>query len=272
MTENILVNGTVILNPQELHNNIQEIIHSKIYKKYIGCSKEFGYITSISKIHHTFQIDVDRNTANVKIFIPFLVERLLPKIGTKIKATVHMIFTHGIFAQIGDSIKILVPTDTIKNGKLVVNNGITTLHITPNHRNTKFPNDSMSDDSSESGSDSDSGSYDSSETGSGSESETGSRSDSESGSYDSSGSGSESESGSYDSSGSESGSESESESESGSYDSSGSDSGSDEMSDTTSNDSELHQSVIQKGDIVTIKITEVKYNKNRYNCIGKLIW
>jgi len=121
MDEKILVDGHVILSPDELHLDIYSLLEQKIKDKYIVCNREYGYIKSLCKIHNKFRSDVERNTGNVKIHVRFLAERILPIIGKQLICTVHMIFNHGIFAQIGENIKILIPLASITDGKFFTN-------------------------------------------------------------------------------------------------------------------------------------------------------
>jgi len=123
MGDKILIDGHVILNPNELNNEIWDMLEQKIKEKYILCNHEYGYITKLCKIHNHYTSYIERNSGNVKMSVRFLAERILPVIGKQLVCTVHMIFNHGIFAQVGDNIKILIPTASIKNGSYTVIDG-----------------------------------------------------------------------------------------------------------------------------------------------------
>ena len=128
MTDKILINGYIVLHPHELEQNIDNKIIEKINKKYIICNREYGCIMKLDKVHHKYKTSIDRNTGNIKIDVKFTVTRILPQYGKELVCNVHMIFNHGIFAQIGDHIKILVPVDSIKNGKFIQTDGVFEIH------------------------------------------------------------------------------------------------------------------------------------------------
>jgi len=123
MNEKLLIDGHIILTPNELNMEIWDMLEQKIKDKYIKCNNEYGCITKLCKIHNTYTTHIERNSGNVKIYTRFLAERILPTIGKQLSCTVHMIFNHGIFAQIGENIKILIPITSIKNGKYTVDEG-----------------------------------------------------------------------------------------------------------------------------------------------------
>ena len=123
MSDKILIDGYIILTPDELNQEILYLLEHKIKEKYILCNHEYGYITKLCKIHNGYTSYIERNSGNVKISVRFLAERILPTIGKQLVCTVHMIFNHGIFAQIGENIKILIPAISIKNGKYSVDDG-----------------------------------------------------------------------------------------------------------------------------------------------------
>ena len=119
MHESIVINGMITLHPNELHTNISEIIEQKIRNKYIVCNKEYGCVNNIIKIHKNYTTEVERNSGLIKLYIKFLVQRILPTVGKKLKCIVHMIFNHGIFAQIEQNIKILIPTSELHNATFI---------------------------------------------------------------------------------------------------------------------------------------------------------
>ena len=121
MFDRILIDGIVIIYPYELDQNINDIIIKKLASKYIVCNKKYGCVTKINKIHNQYKTYIERNTSNIKVHIKFMVERILPRIDKRLNCKVHMIFNHGIFAQIDQHIKILIPIASIKNGKFIQN-------------------------------------------------------------------------------------------------------------------------------------------------------
>ena len=202
MFDRILIDGIVIIYPYELDQNINDIIIKKLASKYIVCNKKYGCVTKINKIHNQYKTYIERNTSNIKVHIKFMVERILPRIDKRLNCKVHMIFNHGIFAQIDQHIKILIPIASIKNGKFIQNSPDGSIfQIEQNNMppsNDSVSNDSVSND-----------------------------------------------------------------------DSCSSESNDSDEDDSCSSEDKI-QRIIKTGDLIKIKITDVKYNKNRYNCIGKL--
>jgi DNA-directed RNA polymerase subunit E'/Rpb7 len=199
MTNRILIDGIVVIYPHELNEDMNNLIIEKLNAKYIVCNKQYGCITNISKIHNEYKTYIERNTGNIRVHVKFMADRILPIIGKLLKCTVHMIFNHGIFAQIDQHIKILIPIASIKNGKFIQNTQNGSVFEIKQNKQIKA---AESTDSETTASDSDSTASDSDST----------------------------------------------------------------ASDSDSTDTRI----IKNGDIIKIKITDVKYNKNRYNCIGEL--
>ena len=217
MTNRILIDGIVVIYPHELNEDMNNLIIEKLNAKYIVCNKQYGCITNISKIHNEYKTYIERNTGNIRIHVKFMAGRILPIIGKLLKCTVHMIFNHGIFAQIDQHIKILIPIASIKNGKFIQNTQNGSVFEIKQNKASASASDSTASDSTASDS-------------------TASDSDSTASDSDSTAS-----------------------------DSTASD------SDSTASDSDSTDTlIIKNGDIIKIKITDVKYNKNRYNCIGEL--
>ena len=102
-----------------MHTNISEIIEQKIRNKYIICNKEYGCVNNILKIHNNYVTHVERNSGLIKLYIKFLAKRILPSVGKKLTCVVHMIFNHGIFAQIEQNIKILIPTTELHDSTFI---------------------------------------------------------------------------------------------------------------------------------------------------------
>lgn len=114
MSNNILLEGSVMLAPDELNQDIQQLLVEKLVKKYVTCNINHGYIKRILKIHNNYTTLIDNNSGNIIFNMKFLVERILPEIGMKLDCVVHTIFSHGIFAQVADKIKILIPVATMQ--------------------------------------------------------------------------------------------------------------------------------------------------------------
>ena len=113
MSDIVLVDAHIVLAPSELHENLSTILPRKLEQKYIGCNKEYGCVVRLHKIDNNYTTEIDGNSGNILIYTKCLVERILPEVRKIFKCTVHMIFNHGIFAQLGENIKILIPKTTM---------------------------------------------------------------------------------------------------------------------------------------------------------------
>ena len=239
MFDRILIDGIVIIYPYELDQNINDIIIKKLASKYIVCNKKYGCVTKINKIHNQYKTYIERNTSNIKVHIKFMVERILPRIGKRLNCKVHMIFNHGIFAQIDQHIKILIPIASIKSGKFIQNTPDGSIFQIEQNKSNNTPASNDSDSNNDSCS-----------------SESNDSDDDDSCSSESN------DSDDDDSCSSESNDSDED-------DSCSSESDDSDEDDSCSSEDKI-QRIIKTGDLIKIKITDVKYNKNRYNCIGKL--
>lgn len=109
MANNILINGTIQFTPNEIEEDIYPKILDKINKKYIKCNMEHGYVLKIQKIDKKFSVKINNNTSNIIFYIKFIAQRILPEVDKILTCKVQAIFNHGIFAQIEDKIKIIIP-------------------------------------------------------------------------------------------------------------------------------------------------------------------
>ena len=115
MSTTLIIEGNVTLTPSELRENIQELLVSKLNKKYLTCNINYGYVYKILAVHNKYTTLIDNNSSNINFDLKFKIERILPIVNMKLNCTVHTIFNHGIFAQVEDKIKILVPSSTISD-------------------------------------------------------------------------------------------------------------------------------------------------------------
>jgi len=119
MHDELVIEGCVILQPDEFNNNWKNIIVDKIKSKYLGCTEKYGYIIDILQISNEIDTKLDCNTTMITCNIIIKVSRIKPEKHKVLSCKVQMIFNNGIFAQIDDKIKILVPNDTLENGNYI---------------------------------------------------------------------------------------------------------------------------------------------------------
>lgn len=113
MYENLIIDSFVTLEPNEFDNNWKNKIAEKIKQKYLGCTNKYGYIVEVLQIENNIDTVFDDNSVAIKCNTKIRIKRINPIIGKQLECTINMIFGHGIFAQIDDKIKILVPHNTL---------------------------------------------------------------------------------------------------------------------------------------------------------------
>ena len=104
-----IIKKRVYLDPQYLDENIMNHLLKKIKELYVGeCSKEYGHILSIIQILKI----IDNEDTIFTVLIE--AETLKPDVGIILEGTVCMLFKDGIFTQISEKQKMLIPNLTIK--------------------------------------------------------------------------------------------------------------------------------------------------------------
>jgi DNA-directed RNA polymerase subunit E'/Rpb7 len=104
-----IIKKRVYLDPQYLDENIMNHLLKKINELYVGeCSKEYGHILSIIQILKI----IDNEDTIFTVLIE--AETLKPDVGIILEGTVCMLFKDGIFTQISEKQKMLIPNLTIK--------------------------------------------------------------------------------------------------------------------------------------------------------------
>lgn len=106
----------VILNNCYLDNNYKSHILKKLKKTLENnCNKEYGYILEVIDIVNIIDNIID-NTNSFPVFtVVCNIECLKPKIGDIYQGNVCMIFENGVFVDIKNKIKALIPTIHLKD-------------------------------------------------------------------------------------------------------------------------------------------------------------
>jgi DNA-directed RNA polymerase subunit E'/Rpb7 len=111
----LIIKNKVSIEAKYLDKKIEEHLLNKIRTTVVGkCYLEYGYILNVTKI-----IDIGTNTiSSVNSFVVFDVtyeaDVLKPKIGDVFSGSVCMIFQHGIFVNVKNKLKVLVPAKSMK--------------------------------------------------------------------------------------------------------------------------------------------------------------
>jgi DNA-directed RNA polymerase subunit E'/Rpb7 len=105
----VIINKRVYLEPRFLDNNIMDNLLNKIRKISVGqCTKDHGHILEINRI-----VEILGNEDTI-FTVLFEAETLKPTVGDKFSGTVCMLYKDGIFAQISEKQKMLIPAISIK--------------------------------------------------------------------------------------------------------------------------------------------------------------
>ena len=111
-----IIEKRICLDHENLNSDIRKCIYEKIKESINNeCTKEHGYILGVKRL---IKIK-DNYISNVNCDNIFIVEieayTLKPEIGKKFKGEVCMIFNGGIFLNIKNKQKVLIPVSTLKN-------------------------------------------------------------------------------------------------------------------------------------------------------------
>lgn len=107
--KNAIITRRVYLDPKFLDSNIMDHLLKRCSELSVGeCTKEHGHILSVSKIIKVL------NNEDTIFTVQFEAETLKPSVGDKLSGKVCMLYKDGIFVQVSDRQKMLIPAITIK--------------------------------------------------------------------------------------------------------------------------------------------------------------
>jgi|UniRef100_A0A6C0IYZ2 DNA-directed RNA polymerase subunit E'/Rpb7 len=108
--QSMIISKRITLKPVKLTNKFKKHIIKQLETETDEeCSKLYGYIL---KIHSIEKITCYEDTI---LLVDFLADTLKPEVGQEIKATVFKIYKDGLFVDILDKQKILVPSVNIND-------------------------------------------------------------------------------------------------------------------------------------------------------------
>ena len=120
MSSNIIIQKRICLEPEFLNTNLKKNIFDKLKKTTNNeCSKEFGYILNIVKLIKIVDNYVSNASSEIVFEVMFEIETLKPEIDKVFTGEVCMIFGGGIFLNIKNKIKVLIPLTSIKDYKFI---------------------------------------------------------------------------------------------------------------------------------------------------------
>ena len=113
---NTIIERRICVDPQYLNKNIKHAIFEKIKESSKNeCTKENGYILDVIKIIKIKDNYISNVNSEIVFIVEFEVITLKPDIGKKLSGNVCMVFSGGLFINIKDKIKVLVPINSLKN-------------------------------------------------------------------------------------------------------------------------------------------------------------
>lgn len=111
-----IIEKKISLEPKFIDNKFLDNILNqlKIVTKN-DCSEKYGYILSVSKIVKITEQYISPSNSHAKVKVLFEAKVLHPQKGKIYKGKVCMIFSSGIFVNINDIFKTLIPTSELTN-------------------------------------------------------------------------------------------------------------------------------------------------------------
>ena len=110
----IHIKQKVSIHSKYLDHNIKTHLLNKLKETFIGkCTFEYGYIIGINKIIKVGENSIAPANSLVIFDLIYEAEVLKPEIGQVLSGKVCMVFQHGIFVEIQDKMKVLIPVTSI---------------------------------------------------------------------------------------------------------------------------------------------------------------
>lgn len=110
----VTIEKRICLPSKHLDQNFMDHLLSKITElTYGNCTKEYGYIIEIIKINKIISHEISRANADNIFNVSFDVKILKPEKDLEIEGTVCMIYKDGIFINILDKQKMLIPKSNL---------------------------------------------------------------------------------------------------------------------------------------------------------------
>lgn len=118
MYNNVIIKKRICLPYKFLDSNIKEHIVDHIKNNLEGdCSKEYGYIFKINNDLEILNHEISRISSDLLFTVSFTADTINPKNNDEIEGEVCMIFSDGIFVNVKDRLKILIPVNNIPKYK-----------------------------------------------------------------------------------------------------------------------------------------------------------
>lgn len=108
----VTIQRRVYLEPKYLDKNIMDHLLTQVTKSTLGeCTKEYGHILSVERL-----VDIVDNEDCI-FTVLFEAKTLKPEAGKKLTGTVCMVYKDGIFINVEEKQKMLIPVVTLDGYK-----------------------------------------------------------------------------------------------------------------------------------------------------------
>jgi len=108
----------ICLEPCHLDDKISEHLLRKIREQVLNhCDQEHGYVTKIYKKIKIISNVISASGPSVFFQVKFKAKVFKPEVDSEYEGRVCMIFAGGIFVEVFDNMKVLIPNDNMKGYK-----------------------------------------------------------------------------------------------------------------------------------------------------------
>lgn len=113
MTSVIIIQRKICLEPEYLDKNIRSHLLNKLVSSFTNeCNKEHGYVLKVNRIINIKDNYISSNCEHIFI-LNVEIETLKPEIDKELVGTICMIFSGGIFLNVKNKLKVLIPITTL---------------------------------------------------------------------------------------------------------------------------------------------------------------
>lgn len=118
----ININTYIILSPNELDKNLDNVIMEKLNAKYANkCIKKYGYILEVEEFKHDSNIIVSRVNQDMYVKCSVKILSIIPEVNQVYYGIVKIVYPQGIFIKLLNIFDTLIPYEVLnkKNYKFV---------------------------------------------------------------------------------------------------------------------------------------------------------
>ena len=116
MTEQLVVKKKLSLPSDFLSKDYTKHLFSLAKEKFENeCTQENGYIVKVNKLVKIVDNYISSVDCSIMFIVDLQVEVLRPQIGKIFEDYICMVFNGGLFVNISDKIKVLIPSNLLEN-------------------------------------------------------------------------------------------------------------------------------------------------------------